>query len=444
MIILHFFPFFNIHARGGTEVFVKDIANHQVKAGNEVHIFCPNVEEATKVEHLGEIKITYFPFPYGTTQQEFLSGKGGHKTNQQFVELVNGVKPGIIHMHGYHACYHKYISSLPGSYPILFTPHLINTICLSGTLVCNENICDGKVDYNKCSVCLNNISYPGKSVSWLKRKAFIESAMVKNARLSYKFPLFSITKSVLAQLEMITFFKKRFYFDALSRQYHQVLKVNGVPQENISVFDNPVFDVANYAVEGKDKTTFIRLLYVGRVSNEKGIAVLLNALEGLVEYKDKFSLTLIGKTDDEVLLEKLNQLKLSGLQLNIEGEKSHEMVVNAYKTHDYLVFPTSRLGGEMLPMVLQEAVVNNLPVISSDIAAAKEIIFQNINGLFFKADDSLGLAKTLRKVITGEVSVKFRYTQKTDINELKGSYYEDLYQRVIKANSISKMEFSKT
>jgi len=430
MKILHFFPFFSIHANGGTEIFIKNLVRYQNSKGYDVQIICPNTCEEVKVEYLENIKLTYFPFPYGTKDQLFISGKSNHTTNLEFEKIVNCIKPDIIHLHGYHTAYHKYFSGLKKDYILLLTPHLLNIICPKGNFINDKgDICDGKVEIEKCAKCVSFSKYKRINKGLVKSKISFEALLISRFNFFYEFKIFSLVKNVIARHEVINFFKDNFYIDALTPWFYKILLNNGFSVEKIRLFPNPLFMEKNYSIKKKARQGHgaIKFLYVGRISAEKGCEMLTDALGSLTTHKSGFTIDMFGKIDDSSIQRKINVLKQSGFTINLMGEIPNKELKFQYLSHDYLLFPSSKWAGEMFPLVIQEAIESKLPIICSDIPGCKQIIKDKVNGLLFVADDKNDFLRVLEDVITGRSKVQYDFDETIDIKEKRNEYYDDFY-----------------
>jgi glycosyltransferase involved in cell wall biosynthesis len=129
----------------------------------------------------------------------------------------------------------------------------------------------------------------------------------------------------------------------------------------------------------------IKLLFVGNLSQQKGIANLFEAVKGL---EDRVSLTLIGKkaTDDCAPLN-----AALALHTYIPGLPHHQ-VLEAMRSHDIMVFPTLFDG---FGLVITEAMSQGTPVITTQHSAGPDLIENGKNGWLVEA----GSTEELRKII---------------------------------------------
>jgi len=252
---------------------------------------------------------------------------------------------------------------------------------------------------------------------------------VNSIRSIYQYNYFSIAKNVISKINSVLYFKENMFVDALSPWFYDVLKMNGIEEKRLTLFKNPILEIKNYKTSVIEKRNEpLKFLFAGRLSVEKGVQMLIDALELLSDYKLNFRFELIGKMQSETLQSKLDDLIKQGYPIEILGEIDPSEMTKYYRSNDYLVFSSQV---EMLPLVVLEALQNDLPVISSNIPACRNIIWDNVNGFLFKSDSACDLAKVLRNVIEMPTQLKFEFDCKKDIYQSKMNYYENLYKELI-------------
>jgi glycosyltransferase involved in cell wall biosynthesis len=437
MKIVHFLPWYSPHILGGTELFLLEIAKAQQKEGHEVEIMCPNIKQEDEFDEIDGIKISCFSFPYGILDPLFLNGLKPFDDYSSFKAYVRDSDPDIIHFHGLYPHLKFYVKVITDDLkiPTVVTPHLVNFTCPMGTLKQNDSIdCNGKATLFKCTRCLYTKSsgtkgrYPGVF-------AFLSIIVLKvsmSNKIRSKIRGLSTPFSISSKLKFLKFISSRVYFDSLNYWYSKVLQKNFISPVNIGVYANPVFNKNNYLAGNAEKvksSTYLKLLFVGRLSFDKGLHVLLNSLKLGADFKNQIELTVAGKVVDAEILELVNDLKEENYKINYSGEISNLMVQELMQTADYLVFPSQTSMGEMLPLTIQESFRNNLPVIASDLPACKGLIMEGINGFLFNGGVD-ELATVLYKLWTGEKRILFKYTGSHD-NNLKEDYYSSLYADII-------------
>lgn len=126
------------------------------------------------------------------------------------------------------------------------------------------------------------------------------------------------------------------------------------------------------------------LLYVGRLSAEKGLAVLAAAAA-------------LGGLSVDVIGEGPLSGPLAGAPgLNLVGAREPEAVRAAMARAAAVVVPS--LWYEGLPMVIAEAFAAGTPVVASRIGALAEIVEDGVTGLHAAAGDAADLARVLARV----------------------------------------------
>jgi glycosyltransferase involved in cell wall biosynthesis len=145
----------------------------------------------------------------------------------------------------------------------------------------------------------------------------------------------------------------------------------------------------------------IRLLYAGRLEQEKGPAVAIRAVQHLINERghQQIALDLVGKGEVAYVQELKEYIDSHALQgkINILGWMPQSELLSQYSKYDLLVFPTLCLEG--FGMAIIEAMAQGLTVIASDIGGPRDIIENGQNGLLVAPNDSLALANAIEQVI---------------------------------------------
>jgi glycosyltransferase involved in cell wall biosynthesis len=131
-------------------------------------------------------------------------------------------------------------------------------------------------------------------------------------------------------------------------------------------------------------------LFVGRVTEEKGVFTLINAWRDLPNIK----LKIVG---DGPAMPALTQLVKQYHLDNVElmGRQKRERTFEIMKDAHALIFPS--LWYEGMPMTLVEAFGCGLPVIASRLGSMQTMIENGRTGLHFEPGNSLSLATAVRE-----------------------------------------------
>jgi phosphatidylinositol alpha-mannosyltransferase len=136
----------------------------------------------------------------------------------------------------------------------------------------------------------------------------------------------------------------------------------------------------------------LRVLFVGRPEERKGLPVLLTAFSALIEHVPS-RLTVIGAEHDDVLryLADPETMKLIDVRGRVSGEALHQALHEA----DMLCAPS--LSGESFGMVLTEAFAAGTPAIASAIAGYSDVVSDGVDGVLVPPGDPQRLAEELQR-----------------------------------------------
>ena len=133
------------------------------------------------------------------------------------------------------------------------------------------------------------------------------------------------------------------------------------------------------------------MLFVGRPEERKGLPVLLQAFEGLVEHVPA-KLTVVGAGYDDVA----RYLAETDAEPHIEalGRVEHDELWRRLHEADVLCAPS--LSGESFGMILTEAFAAGTPVIASNIAGYADVVTDGVDGVLVPPADAQRLAEELQ------------------------------------------------
>ncbi len=137
----------------------------------------------------------------------------------------------------------------------------------------------------------------------------------------------------------------------------------------------------------------LRLIFVGRVSEEKGVAILWQALERLIDID--VTLEILGDTSDAP--RRVLQALEADPRVLVQGEIPIEEVPRRIAAADVLVLPTDHFG-EGHPGVVLEAYAVGRPVISTNWRAVPEIVSHESTGLLVEPRDPAALAAAISRL----------------------------------------------
>jgi glycosyltransferase involved in cell wall biosynthesis len=157
--------------------------------------------------------------------------------------------------------------------------------------------------------------------------------------------------------------------------------------------------------------------FVGRISSEKGLEYLIDAIK-LIPNNQKYELVIAGPMEEVVGERKYYQfiqqkLQSSGINNQIFGPLEQKHLGAFYKSLDVLVLPSTNKT-EAFGMVQVEAMLVSTPVIASDLPGVRVPLKISHIGLLSPPKDSRSLAKNIQYIINNKKKI---VNQATDIQE---------------------------
>jgi len=202
----------------------------------------------------------------------------------------------------------------------------------------------------------------------------------------------------------------------------------GVPRDRVFPFGYYIPHVCISQTVEKSHNTRIRLIYVGSLIQRKGIHTLVKAMKLCKKNAVDIILDVYGPGDSSIF-EKSNTIEYKGV---IPFGEAQEVIAG----YDVLVLPSLYDGWGV---VVNEALLQGVPVIVSDQVGAKTLIEESGAGAVFPVDQAEALVSLLselagqrtvldqwrkhaidyRKMIEPEIAVKYLYDNLTNIYEGK-------------------------
>jgi glycosyltransferase involved in cell wall biosynthesis len=169
-------------------------------------------------------------------------------------------------------------------------------------------------------------------------------------------------------------------------------------------------------------------LFIGRLSEEKGINVLLDSFKEL-----PFLIKIAGEGPLKELVEEASK---QFSNISYLGNLSSDEVVTELQKTQALIFPSVWYEG--MPMTIIESFSVGTPIIASNMGAMSSMISNEDNGFHFEASNAKDLKETITKFNRLSDSVKKQmgsnafksYTEKYS-PELQQEYFDSIYSTVL-------------
>ncbi len=170
----------------------------------------------------------------------------------------------------------------------------------------------------------------------------------------------------------------------------------GAPPSRVVVIPNAVpadFEAADDVVAPVASTPYI--LYVGRLSPEKGVDVLLQAFAYVAGEHKQVHLHLIGGGDLQGLTEKARAWGIND-RVTFHGHLPHSALPGWYRRAILTVIP-SRADAQ--PVTVLEAMASGCPVVATRVGGIPEMVQEEESGLLVRPDSPLELAAAIVRVL---------------------------------------------
>ncbi len=364
--VIHRYP---PYYRAGSETYTWLLSRELSKKGHDVTVFTriENVfHSAYTLQEKIEDNIRVIRVNRPIKEYVFKSKYIDKKIEEIFEELLLRINPQIVHVgHLSHLSTNIVSITKKYGYPLVFTLHDYWLLCMRGQLITRNNLpCTGPT-VKGCSRCFSN---------YFSREEDANKEIEKYLKHMKKIR------------EWVD------HYIAPTRFLMNIYLENGIPPEKISLLDYG-FNKNMFNDFKKKTSKKLRFGFLGRLVPTKGIHLLLNAFRK-IPYQD-------------VELHVHGTLEGTGNYLQIEyaddsrvkfhGEYDYTELPSILSDIDVLVVPS--IWYENSPLVIHEAFMAGIPVITSNFGGMAELVTDHLNGLLFKRGDVEDLKRKMEAFI---------------------------------------------
>jgi len=292
----------------------------------------------------------------------------------KFKKVVNNFKPDVIHVHNLFPLISPSIFYFRNkSTPIFYTLHNYRLFCPNAL-----PYRDGQI----CTKCIDNNSVLPSLLYTCYRNSFFATLPIALNVFIYNIVLSTWKKKITGFIVFSDFQKK-------------LVSKSGID-------NNKIFIKTNFTkpklkkIDWHNRSNY--LIYVGRLTQEKGIKTLIDAWKiwGL----EAPELRIVG---DGILLK---ELKSKSINLNISflGNLNEISVHQQISNSKLLIIPSECIEG--CPLSLLEAYSYATPVAVSDLGPLPQFIQNGNNGVIFEQGNAQSLMETVRKLLNNETKLQ--------------------------------------
>ncbi|MBN1975120.1 MAG: glycosyltransferase family 4 protein [Sedimentisphaerales bacterium] len=329
---------------GGEDKVVENITKILKEKGHQIYLFKRDSAEITNT-------------PIGNVRA-FFSGIYSWKSKQTVRRYIKEFKPDVVHIHNLYPLISPSIlgECRDSGVPVVMTVHNFRLICPNGLFLTKGQICEkcsGGREYwcvfrNCESNLLKSFGYALRNIIARKRKFFLDNVTI--------------------YICLTEFQKQRFVQE-------------GFPKDKIIVIPHMIdIEGINYP-----KATGEYVGYIGRISTEKGLPVLIEAARICEDIQFKAA----GSYNQHPELH-------DNAPQNFEfcGSLKNGLLDKFYTNSRFIVVPS--IWYEVFGLVVLEAMIRGKVVICSRIGGLPELVDDGVTGLLFEPSNAKELAEKIR------------------------------------------------
>ncbi|KQO44937.1 glycosyltransferase [Methylobacterium sp. Leaf85] len=301
---------------------------------------------------------------------------------------VDGFRPDVVHVHNYFPLISPmvHVAVRKTGTPTIQTLHNYRIICANAMLTRNGA---------PCEVCVGGSAY---------------NAVLHRCYRDSRLGSLAVARSIQHHKQIGTWANHVDRFVALTEFERGRFIAAGLPGGRIAVKANGLADPGPVR-EGEREG----LLFVGRLTSEKGIETLIAAAR------------IAGRRVTVVGTGPLADKVAASPDLDYRGQVTPAQVRAAMREARALLVPS--LWYEGLPMVVVEAFALGLPVIASRIGSLAEIVSDDVTGLHAAPGDAADLARAMTRILTDRAASE-------RMSRAARSKYESCWSETVTTNQL--------
>ncbi len=393
------------YRRGGAETYYFDLGEVLTQHGHDVHYFSMK-DEKNYASDDEKFFVNHQEYVDAKSPFDKLRALGktvySKEAKKKLEHLIENVQPDIIHVNNYHRQLSCSIFDAAKKYnvPIVMTAHDATNICPQIYMNYRESCtqCVGGRYYN----CLKKRCI--KNSFAMSLAGTIEGYISKIDRVYDKIDLLVVPSHYISEIYLADGFDLN-----KVTVLHNAKKINTVKPEK--------WPERNYAI------------YFGRLSKEKGIMTLLQA----INKTNIIPIYIVGEGAEKENIEDYIIKHSLETRVKLLGYKTGEELERLIEGAKFAILPSET--PENCPYGVIEAMACGVPVIGSDLGGTPELIDFGKNGWKFKAGDSDDLANKLIEANQHAAEMyENSYRKAKDEYSMQHYYTQiiDIYNKVIR------------
>lgn len=356
---------FHYH-RGGAETYYFDLGEALSRCGHEIHYFSMNDKQNEPTED-EKYFVNHQEYVRANTAREkmqaFAKTVYSFEAKQKLKRMINDIKPDLIHINNFHrqlSC-SIFDAATEMRVPVVMTAHDATCICPQIYMRYQDSCtkCSGGKYYH----CLLNRCI--KDSLSMSLAGTVEGYMAKFINMYAKIDCLIVPSKYIASIYENDGFDTRKMKIMHNAKKAEKVDLNRWPKRNYAIF-------------------------CGRLSKEKGILTLLQAIEQI----DAIPIYIVGDGPEKHNLENFIVEHQLSRKVVLVGYKKGLELTNLIFGARFAIIPSET--PENCPYSIIEAYACGVPVVGSDLGGIPELIADGKTGWIFKSGNVHELANTLK------------------------------------------------
>ena len=383
------------YLRGGSEKYYFELAQLLKSKGHTVGFFSMKHEENITT---GDAEYFVEEIDLNTgSKLKALDVIYSQENKRLMAKALEEFKPDIVHINNFQRQLSASIIDAikEKNIPIVMTAHDLNPICPASIMLYNGEVCDDCITkgYAQC----------------IKKKCVKGSTLKSTLGVMEKkyYDIHKVFRKIDCIISPSEFNKNQLVNGKL--KYNEIVTLHNFVNES----ERNEYVLGDYA------------FYLGRLSKEKGI---LNLIEAIGDIPDAKLLIAGDGPERERIEAYISEHKLDG-RITLLGYQNQDSIHKYITNSRFVVIPS--ICNENCPYSVLEAMEIGKPIVASRMGGIPELIADGENGYLYKADDINELKEKLTLLLNDDEKVN-SFAQKS--RELYESYYspDSYYNELIK------------
>jgi glycosyltransferase involved in cell wall biosynthesis len=380
--VVHQYPPSNI---GGTELYTQSLALALARQGHQVTVFYRGSAPGVGLERREEDGVLVLKMWAGVLGpgRRFLTTLADPSATQAFKRVLHEIRPDLIHIQHLIGFPVAFIRSIrEQGVPFLITLHDYWWVCANTQLLTNfsRQLCDGPRAYLNCARCVLARAGQSPATPWTGIGNLWPAVPALAVLMAWRG---SGLRSAMLQADRLI---------APSRFVKEWYSSHGMSADRIEVLPHGLEWPPGLS-QRQGSADPVRLAYIGGLSWQKGVHVLVDALDGL---QGTVELCIAG--DELFAPSYVARLRAQAPpNLRFLGRLSRERVWEVLSQVDAVVVPS--LWNETFSLIVHEAFAAGVPVIASRLGALTEAVRESEDGLLVPPGDVDAWRAALQRLV---------------------------------------------